>query len=88
MVLLRRDKVGENFFESGEESWVRLIVSTLLRVEQTCCFASFMWPFAVAMLLGRYFEIKSAVKVGQEEKLPFLMDLMKVLGTGDKTARW
>ena len=30
--------------------------------------ASFEWPFAVAKLLGRCLEIRSAVKPGQEEK--------------------
>lgn len=58
------------------------------RVERMCMRASFEWPFAVAKLLGRCLEIRSAVKPGQEEKKPLFIAAMKVLGTGLKTARW
>ena len=63
-------------------------VMTGTRVDRTFFLASLSWPFAVARLLGRCLDIKSAVRPGQEEKFPALMAEMNVLGTGQKAARW
>ena len=43
--------------------------------------------FAVANIFGRCFAISSIVRAGHVEKFPFLIAVINVLGTGQKTAR-
>ena len=58
------------------------------RVDLTFFWASLAWPFAVARLFSRCLGISSAVRPGHVEKNHFLMEAIKVLGTGQKAARW
>ena len=57
-------------------------------VDRTFLRASLAWPFAVARLFGRCFEIKSAVRPDHVEKLLALMAEMNEIGTGQKEGRW
>ena len=45
------------------------------------------WPFAVARFFGRCLYISSAARPGHVEKFTLLIAVIKVLGTGQKTAR-
>ena len=47
--------------------------------------ASLLWPFAVARLFGRCFDISSAVSPGHVEKLPLLIAEINVVGNGGKS---
>ena len=49
--------------------------------------ASLSWPFAVARLFGRCFDMSSAVSPVHVEKLPLLIDVINVVGTGEKAAQ-
>ena len=69
--------------ETGR-SWV----GSLGLVDLTFFLASLSWHFAVARLFGRCFDISSAVSPGHVEKLPLLIAVINVLGTGEKAARW
>ena len=44
--------------------------------------AIFLWPFAVARLFDRCFDISSAVSPGHVDKLPLLIAVINVVGTG------
>ena len=57
-------------------------------VDLTLFLASLLWPFAVARLFDRCFDISSAVSPGHVEKLPLLIAEINVVGTGEKDARW
>ena len=56
-------------------------------VDLTIFLASLSWPFAVARLSGRCFDISSAVSPGHAEKLTLLIAVINVVGTGEKAAR-
>ena len=56
-------------------------------VDLTFFLASLSWHFAVARLFGRFFEMSSAVSPGHVEKLPLLIAVINVVGTGEKAAR-
>ena len=58
------------------------------RVDLTCFRASLAWPFAIARIFGRYFDISSAVSPVTMEKFMLLISVIKVLGTGQKSAQW
>ena len=49
-------------------------------MDLTFCLASLLWPFAVARLFGRFFDISSAVSPVHVEKLPFLIAEINVVG--------
>ena len=53
-------------------------------VDLTFFLASLLWPFSVARLFGRCFDISSAVIPGHVEKLPLLIAEINVVGTGEK----
>ena len=55
-------------------------------VDLTFFLASLSWPFAVARLFGRLFDMSSAVSPGHVEKLPLLIAVINVVGTGEKLA--
>ena len=57
-------------------------------VDLTFFLASLLWPFDVARLFGRCFDISSTVSPGHVEKLPLLIAVINVVGTGGKAARW
>ena len=48
---------------------------------------SLSWPFAVARIFGRCFDMRSAVSPGHVEKLPLLIAVINVVRTGEKAAR-
>ena len=56
-------------------------------VDLTFFLDSLSWPFSVARLFGRCFDMSSAVSTGHVEKLPLLIAVINVAGTGEKTAR-
>ena len=56
-------------------------------VDLTFFLASLLWPFAVARLFGRCFYMSSDVSPGHVEKLPLLIAVINVVGTGEKAAR-
>ena len=56
-------------------------------VDLTFFLASLSCPFAVARLFVRCFEMSSAVSPGHVEKLPLLIDVINVVGTGEEAAR-
>ena len=56
-------------------------------VDLTFFLASLLWPFAVARLFGRCFDISSAVSPVHVEKSPLLIAEINVLGTREKAAR-
>ena len=47
--------------------------------------ASLAWPFAVARLFSRCFDMSSAVSPGHVEKFTLLIALINVVGTGGKS---
>ena len=49
--------------------------------------ASLSWPFAVAMIFGRCFDMSSSISPGHVEKLPLLIAVINVVGTGEKVVR-
>ena len=49
--------------------------------------ASLSWPFAVARIFGRCFDMSSALSPGHVEKLPLFIVVINVVGTGEKAAR-
>ena len=51
-------------------------------VDLTFFLASLSWNFAVARLFGRCFDMSAAVSTGHVEKLPLLIDVINVVGTG------
>ena len=57
-------------------------------VDLTFCLASLLWPFAVAGLFGRCFDISYVVRPGHVEKFTLLISEINVDGTGEKSARW
>ena len=58
------------------------------RIDLTFFLASLAWPFSVARLFGRCLDIRSAVRPGHVEKFLLFIAVIKVLGTGQKAARW
>ena len=56
-------------------------------VDLTFFLASLSWPFAVARLFGRCFDMSSAISPGHEEKSLLLIAVINVVGTGGKAAR-
>ena len=54
-------------------------------VDLTFFLASLSWPFSVARLFGRFFDMSSAVSPGHVEKLPLLIAVINVVGTGEKS---
>ena len=56
-------------------------------VDLTFFLASLLWPFAVARFFGICFDMSSAVSPGHVEKLPLLITVINVVGTGGKAAR-
>ena len=48
---------------------------------------SLAWTFAVARLFGRCFDIRSAEGPVHVEKIPLLIAVINVVGTGEKAAR-
>ena len=53
-------------------------------VDLTFFLASLLWPFSVASLFGRCFDISSAVSPGHVEKLLLLIAEINVVGTREK----
>ena len=51
-------------------------------VDLTFFLARLSWPFAVARLFGRCFDMISAVSPGHVEKLPLLIAVINVVRTG------
>ena len=71
--------------------WTVLVLATGSSwgmVDLKFCLANLLWPFAVARLFGRCFDISSAVSPGHVEKLPLLITVISLVGTGEKAARW
>ena len=56
-------------------------------VDLTFFLASLSWHFAVSRLFGRCFDMISAVSPGHVEKLPLLIVVINLAGTGEKAAR-
>ena len=56
-------------------------------VDLTFFLASLSWPFAVARIFGICFDMSSAVSPGHVEKLPLLIVVINLSGTGEKAAR-
>ena len=48
--------------------------------------ANLSWPFAVARLFGRCFDMSSTVSPVHVEKFPLLIAVINVVGTGEKAA--
>ena len=61
-------------------SWV----SSWGLVDLTFFLARLLWPFSVARLFGICFVISSAVSPGHVERLPLLIAVINVVGTGGK----
>ena len=57
-------------------------------VDLTYFLASLAWHFAVAGIFGMFLNISSSVRPGHVKKFPLLIAVLKVLGTGQKSARW
>ena len=57
------------------------------RVDLMFFLASLSWPFAFAGIFGRCFDMSSAVGPVHVEKLPLLIAVINVVGTGGKAAR-
>ena len=49
--------------------------------------ASLSWPFAVARIFGRCFDMSSAVSPCHLEKLQFLIAVINVVGTKENAAQ-
>ena len=56
-------------------------------VELMFFLASLSRPFAVASIFGRFFDMSSAVSPGHVDKLPLLIAVINLVGTGEKAAR-
>ena len=56
----------------------------VVRVDQTPAGVFFMWPFAVAVDLGRYFQTVLAIRPGHDDNWFLLMALIHVNGGGLK----
>ena len=63
-------------------------VGSGVRVDLTFFRASLAYHFAVAGFFGRFLDISSALRLGHVEKFSLLVAVIKVLGTGQKLARW
>ena len=72
----------------GSEVTGRYGVGSGGQVDLTFFLASLAWPFSVARLFGRCLDISSAVSPGHVDKFLLLISVIKVLGTGQKAARW
>ena len=72
----------------GSELTGRSWVGSDGRVDLTFFRASLAWPFAVARLFGGLLDISSDVRPGHVDKFPLLIAVIKLLGTGQKAARW
>ena len=72
----------------GSEVTGRSGVGSGGRIDLTFFRARLAWHFSVARLFGMFLDISSAVKPGHVEKFPLLIAVIKVLGTGQKAARW
>ena len=55
-------------------------------VDLTFFLTSLLWPFAVARIFGRCFDMSSAISPSHVEKLPLLIAVINVVGTGEKAA--
>ena len=56
-------------------------------VDLTFFLASLSWNFAVARLFGRCFDMSYAISTGHVDKLPLLIAVINVDGSGGKVAR-
>ena len=65
-----------------------MVLVGLVRVDRTPAGVSFMWPFAVAVELGRYRRTASAVRPGHEANCLLLKALIHVDGGGPKAHWW